>query len=349
MAIFPILEIEKEIQIGDKTRLEAVKSFVSTGSDVIESVEIELNSETIDCSPSDPTLSNALETAFSDWIWTSYAFEVDATSNKIDFEEGGVDYVATVASSTYSSVSDLATAIQTALNAAGATGTFTVSVDEDYKLTIESTVAFSILFHTAPNKFVGLLQHLGFGDYDTDTTTSHVGLPVEYGRRKITLTCEDGVTPVPNSSSVDIYQHVYTEIGDRLFCSDDDLKRHEEDIHKWVVPGRSSHKDVIRRVQKLLLEYLAGQGYVNSDRKKFTKWDIKDLKEVRDWAVYWSLQLIFEGNSNAVDDIYDLKSRKYLSLATQAKNRFLSLDIDGDGKVDFDENIRLNTINIFRR
>lgn len=40
MAIFPILELEKIVQVGDKTRLDGVKSFVSKGSDPVTKVEI---------------------------------------------------------------------------------------------------------------------------------------------------------------------------------------------------------------------------------------------------------------------------------------------------------------------
>lgn len=40
--IFPIVEIEKEIQIGDKTRISAMKSFVSLNSLPIEEVSIAL-------------------------------------------------------------------------------------------------------------------------------------------------------------------------------------------------------------------------------------------------------------------------------------------------------------------
>lgn len=348
MAVFPVLEIEKEVQIGDKTRLEAVKSFISTGNDPIANVSVDLDGQTITLSPlGSPTPEvTTFDTWFTDWIWSTYAFEVDTTSNKIDFEEAGVSYVAAVASSSYASVALLAAAIQTALNLAGATGVFTVTVDENFKIMISSTVPFSILIDGALNKMSGLLTHLGFGDVDTENLASHVGLPVEYGRRKITLSCDDDTNP---PVTVDLYQHVYTEYGDRLFCTDDDLKKHEEDIHKWVIPGRSSHKDVIRRVQKLIFEYLAGQGEISANLKKFNKWDFIDLKEVRDWAVYWTLQLIFEGNSNAVDDIFDKKAKKYSSSMLAARTRYLSIDIDGDGKVEFDEELRLNTINLFRR
>lgn len=346
--IFPIVEIEKEIQIGDKTRISAMKSFVSLNSLPIEEVSIALGmgATPIVISPVGivPTTS---ELWYTDWIWTAYAFDLDSTCNKIDFEEAGVAYVATVATLSYSSVSDIATAMQTALNAAGATGTFTVSVDENYKITIASTVAFKLLLHTGVSKYSSLLPHVGFNGYDTVDSLSQIGMPVEYGRRKITVTCGD--SSVDPDVDLVTYQHVFTEYGDRLFCSDDDLLRHEEDLLKWVIDGRSSHKDQIRRAQKIIIDSLLASGYVNAYHQAYTKWDILDLGQVREWSTYLALQLIFEGNSNAVDDIFDRKAKKYSSLVVTAKNRYLSLDIDKDGKIDFDENLRLQTINLFRR
>lgn len=41
MAIFPNLEVEDTVQINDKTRLSAIKSFVSRGATAISNVEIE--------------------------------------------------------------------------------------------------------------------------------------------------------------------------------------------------------------------------------------------------------------------------------------------------------------------
>lgn len=350
MAIFPILEIEEKVQINDKTRLSGVKSYITAGADPIVNVSVTPGSSgsPIVLSPlGSPTpATTEAETWYSDWQWTSWAFDVDSSNNKIDIEEASSVYVASVSASTYTSVSSLAAAVQSALNAMGAVGTYTVTVDEAQKIKIDSTVPFQILNYTGDNRFNGLLKHLGFSDADSGYSNYHIGNPVEYGLRKITLSVDDDTLP---AETISLYQKVYTEYGDRLWSSDFELKTHEEDIIKWVSPGRSSFKDVHRRVQELILEYLAGHGYIKATDEKFSKWDIKDGKEVRDWATYWALQLIMEGCSNAVDDVFDRKARKYSSLATQARNRFLAIDIDGDGIVQSDEQLRLHSINLYRR
>jgi hypothetical protein len=349
MALFPVLEIENSVQVKDKTRISAIKSYVTTGLEVIENVSVEMGSggTSIVLTPiGSPTPeAKAQDEWFTDWEWSSWSFDVDSNHNKIDIEQAGALYVATIASATYSTQSALASAIQTALNASGASGTFTVSVDETQKLVISNTESFKVLIETGENRFNGLLQHLGF-EYDSNDSTEVKALPIEYGLKKITLSIDDGTNPAVTQA---IYQKVYTEYGDRLFASDDELAQHEQDIKKWVPYGKNSFKFIHRRVVALIFEWLAKNGYQNSDRKKFTKWDIKDLKEVRDWAIFMALRLIMEGNSNAVGDIFDLKATKYSSLEIAARSRFLSIDIDQNGSVDFDENLRLFSINVFRR
>ncbi len=344
MAMFPALELEAEVQVNDKTRLSGTKSFVSKGETAITTVTI-----TPGATGSAVTVSGTGLTSddwYTDWQWTSWSFDIDSTNNKIDIEEGGSNYVATVSTSTYTSVSSLVSAIQTALNLAGASGTFTVTTDELSKITIASTVAFKLLPHSGDNRLNGLLKHVGFDLMDdTDSSLSQVGMPVEYGMKKVTLSVNNGTGAV----TIGLYQKVYLESGDRLFSTDSDMERHEEDIRKWVPLGRSSFKDIHRRAQAMILDWISQQGYVNSDRKTYTKWDLYDLSQVKEWATFLALQLIFEGNSNAVDDVFDKKAKKYASMALASRNRFLAIDIDQDGKIDFDENLRLHVGSIFRR
>jgi hypothetical protein len=341
MAMFPILEIEEKVQINDKTRLSAIKSFVSKGETAIATMTITPGSG----GPSINVYNTDTKERYTDWAWTAWSFDVDSTNAKIDFEEAGTDYVATVASSTYTSFATLVSAIQTALNGAGASGTFTCSIDEADRITVESTVSFRLLAGTGDNRLIGMLRHIGFGEVDSDNSTELTGDPVEYGLRKIVLSINNGGSPVTHT----LYQKVYTEAGDRLFASDSDLQTYEEDILKWVSPGRSSFKDVHRTAQKNIMDWIDGQGYRRQDGEPFTKFDIVNMNQVSLWASYLALALVFEGNSNAVDDVFDKKSKFYQSKATQARNRFVAIDLDQDGKIDFDENLRLHSGSLFRR
>jgi hypothetical protein len=188
------------------------------------------------------------------------------------------------------------------------------------------------------------LSYIGFSE-DTGSLTEHIGSPTEYGLRKITLSCNDGTTTTTQS----VYQKVYTISGDRLFCTDQDLKQFESDILKWCPTGRASFKDVIRKSQDIIINWLAAKGYVNEDGDSYTKWDLVLLNELKEWSQYLSLGLIFEGISNAVDDVFSIKSKDYYAKSTESRSRYLSVDIDGDGKADSDEKLRTFSGEVYRR
>ncbi len=63
-----------------------------------------------------------------------------------------------------------------------------------------------------------------------------------------------------------------------------------------------------------------------------------------------TLRLIFEGISNAVDDVFALKAQRYSSEEIRARHRaVIRIDIDGDGTVDDFEDIHIHTGRIWRR
>lgn len=340
MPMFPILEIEEKVQLVDKTRFSGIKSFTSKGETAISSVTITPGTGSTAIS----VFNSDQREWFTDFGWTSWSFDVDSSNNKIDFSEGSTLYSATIASAVYSSVTLLAIAIQTALNSAGGAGVFTLSTDENDKITFGSTVQFKLLGASGVNRYAGMLKHLGVS-YDTDSALNYTSPVVEYGLKKVTLTVNNSSTPV---SSV-FYQKVYTANGDCLFSSDSELVAIEEDILKWVPPGRSSFLDVHRKAQQQIMDWINAQGYRTTDDKPFTKFDVVDKSQVRQWAIYLALELIFEGNSNAVDDIFSKKSKSYNSKAISARNKFVQMDIDGSGSIDSDETLRLNSGSLFRR
>ena len=353
MALFAALEIESKVQVKDKTRLSALKCYKTPDALPIVNVSVTpgATGSAIALTPigSPTAVAQEQDLWYTDFEWASWTFDVDSTNNKIDIEVGGSLYVATLTPATYTTEALLMAEIETALNASGSGLTFTMSIDELKRLTFSADGAFKLLPYTGVNRLNGLLKHIGFEDsLDTDSSTEVSGLPIEYGLRKITLDIDDDdVVPVTSQSVM--YQKVYTELGDNLLSADFDLQKHEEDILKWVGPGRNTFKDVHRRVLDLILEYLAGEGYLSGDRKKLTKWDLVVKKDLRDWATYFALYLIFEGNSNAVDDIFGQKAVRYYTLMVKSRSRYISVDLDADGKADSDENLRLGTINLYQR
>lgn len=143
---------------------------------------------------------------------------------------------------------------------------------------------------------------------------------------------------------------VISEAEDNLFSTDDQLKKHEYDILRYVPAGRATFKDVHRRVQVLMLDWLSKEGWVDDFAERITKERFKKLEEVQNWSAMYALQLIFEGLSNAIDDVFMDKSRRYARLASEFRDRsVLRIDTDRSGEVDLHEGLDIRTAIVVRR
>ncbi len=222
MALFPLLDLEPTVQVGDKTRLDASKSFVTADQDSLSSILI------------DPTGSagfiDVTETQYLDWAYA-------------------------------------------------ASGTFNVKL----KILAGAASASAMIQHSIS---------------------------------------------------------IVTEAQDKLFSNDADLRLHEFDILKWVPDGRATFKDMHRRAQIIIIQWLSKEGYVRVNDIPFTKTDIIDIEEVKQWSTYITLRLIFEGLSNATDDIFHVKSTRYFEMEQNWRDRaILRIDVDGDGIVNPGEGV----------
>lgn len=332
MSVFSLCDYESEIQILDKTRFDSSKSFAPVGSDEITTLTIKpgLDASAIDVYNSDNNLQ------FLDWCFSSFAIDVNSSNNSILFEEGGVSKSGTVANGSAYTLANYATAVATAMTSAG-TQTYTASVSNN-KITISApTTAFKFVSSAAATQC--------FFDLDI-TSLSHEGDYVEYGIRAVTVASGNGT----DTNTLIVYPKVYSEAGDYLFSNDGDLTSHEPDIMKWVTDGRSSFKNVHRRSQKLIIAWLDEKGYVNVYGDKYTKRDIVDIEEVKQWSTFMTLRLIFQGLSNAVDDVFDRKA-KYYELNEQAARQrvILRLDSNKDGVVNEIEGVSIYSGSLFRR
>lgn len=150
----------------------------------------------------------------------------------------------------------------------------------------------------------------------------------------------------PVTSSLDL--NVITEADDKLFSSDSDLTLHEPGILNWIVDGRNTFKDMHRRSQTLILDYLRREGWRNHDGSLITKDEILDLNEVREWSTFLTLKNIFEGRSNAIKDLFDLKATKYETMMIKARDSvFFAYDFNKDGSLsEAEKQINFNTIRV---
>lgn len=187
----------------------------------------------------------------------------------------------------------------------------------------------------------------GFVDV-TDADSDNWFLDWQYnleGTKTISLrVTTDGV---PVTTTLDIV--CLTEAEDKLFSDDQDLVRHETSILKYVPRGKNTYKYVHRLCQTECLEQLYKDGYFATDGSKLTKAEVIDVEEMRQWSKFMALRLIFRDLSNAVDDIYDRKSKMYENdeQMWRTKSR-LKLDINKDGTLGDDEGFDITTRKLVR-
>lgn len=340
MPNFPVLDLEDLVQEGDKTRLDASKSYASGGSQ-IDSIEI---TPSLLEDPVDVTAAQKL-----DW---QYDFEFDVGTGvnaKLEFEEAGTPLTATLTQGTYTPA-ELAAEIQARMRAVSAID-YVVTVDDDNAFTFEGngTTVFALLPLGGSLPDQSILSEIGFSE-DTEAKTEHTGEAVETIYKRITLTLTEDGTPDDIVTEKSYLLPIISEAADHLFSSDDKLRRHEENIMSYVPDGRSTWKNAHRRAQDLIITWLDDNGYWGFQGQRITPKRIQDVKEVTDWATFLTLQLIFENIRNAVDDVFGLKAEKYERLVPVYRNKaLLRMDVNEDGEVDIGEGYEIRNAIVVRR
>lgn len=342
MARFPVVETEEKVQVGDKTRIDASKSFVDSGTALV-AVKIKPGKNATEITKTSADSEDwILDTQFD------FTFDVDATNNKLDFIEGsGSELTATISTGNYT-VTTLAAEIKTQLDAAGAL-TYTVSAtgpdDAVVKFTISAATAFNILGATGSNLSTSILPDIGFIE-DVEGAITYTGAEVETVTKEITVTADDG----SSTTAITHNMLVISKPSDRLFSTDAMLKVLEPSILKWVVAGRSSFKDVHRAAQTEIFAWLDKNGAVDIFNNKFTKSAAVLPEEFREWSKFLTLRLIFDGVSTKDDDVYYKKARAYKGREVFFRDRaILRLDIDGDGTADDSETLDVTSTRVLRR
>lgn len=103
-----------------------------------------------------------------------YIDRVTATNNLLNFDEGALELTATIPSSAYS-VSQLATAVQTQMNAVGSQ-TYTVSLDRDTReITISAAGNFDLLIASGTGVATSIFTLLGFTGPDLTGANTYTG------------------------------------------------------------------------------------------------------------------------------------------------------------------------------
>jgi hypothetical protein len=207
-------------------------------------------------------------------------------------------------------------------------------VQVDDKTRIDATKSFQAKGASGALETVEIEPETGAGLIDvTGSTNKDWFLDWQYaspGTKTVTVVItEDGNA---NTFTKDI--EVLSEADDALFSKDTDLINLEPEILNYVRPGRSSFLDFHRSAQIRIVDSLNAQGYATSEGARLTKEDIAG-EDVKEWSKFLTLALIFEDNSNAIDDIFAEKAKRYMQKAEGARQRLvIRYDVDQDGETE---------------
>lgn len=338
MSIFAFLDTEGKLQIADKTRLSAAKSFAAKNDTAITTATItpELTATPINIFNADPNQW------FLDWAYSDFLFDVDATTGAIPFKVGSSMKNVSITPGKYQ-LSDLPALMKTAMETAdpGSTKTWTYNATtRQFSLVSSNTITIY------PS---GLLEHLRFKE--SINGKSFEGDPIEYVIKKAVV----DIQSASSSASKHSYIKVFDDTGDSLFSSDKDLIAVENNILGYLIKGRSSYLDFHRQAQEQILDWLWSNGYskqgVNYEQKiRLTKWDILDYEDVRSWSTFMCLRLIYQSIRNAKDDVFKDKAKTYEGLELSARNQAaLRIDLNKDKKADASERLDTWSGTVFRR
>lgn len=125
------------------------------------------------------------------------------------------------------------------------------------------------------------------------------------------------------------------EADDCLWACDQDLELQEHEIRCHLPKYRSSFNFIHRRAAVRILEWLDEQKYKTCDGKKLTKDNVIVTEELREWATYQALVLIFENEIRTPDDIFSEKAKLYFDKMNAARYKCLrGIDWNNDGEID---------------
>jgi hypothetical protein len=127
-----------------------------------------------------------------------------------------------------------------------------------------------------------------------------------------------------------------------LFSNDSDLYRYEPEVDQYLPKKWSSWNLIHLQAQQWILDWLDESRIYKYDGSKYGVADFGDSQQVKQLSTYKVLEMIFEGNSNVVGDLFSIKRDKYKALAQEKCSRSnLRLDYDNNGTIDTNEKIDL--------
>lgn len=172
------------------------------------------------------------------------------------------------------------------------------------------------------------------------------------GAKTVTIEITDSATPTPNVTTSTDTLDVVSVSSENLFSKDTDLVSEEPDILKYVRAGRASFIDIHRVAQENILNEIYKNRILNKNGEKLTASEVLDVNEVKLWSKYMVLKMIFEGLSNAVEDVFSNKAQKYLRKENEWREmsfNLLKIDYNLDGELTNEERLDFRSSVLIKR
>jgi hypothetical protein len=138
---------------------------------------------------------------------------------------------------------------------------------------------------------------------------------------------------------------VIDQVAQNLFSKDSDLYQYEPDIDSLKPKKWSSWNMIHLAAQEWITDWLDEKRIFDENGNSYTAADLLDKQQVKQLSCFKALEMIYEGNSNMVGDIYSIKRDKYKALANEKASRSqLKLDFNKDTVVNEGERTDLHTV-----
>jgi hypothetical protein len=132
-----------------------------------------------------------------------------------------------------------------------------------------------------------------------------------------------------------------------VFSDDSSMKTEffEIDDASLLPSGENSHITTHVAARNMIIQQLRNQGYIKDNtttgEANMNQWDLHDIYEIRQGAMYLGLSKIFFNLSDSVDDNWWQKYREYNDKYEEAMRLArLSFDLNDDGLESEDEQVR---------
>lgn len=163
------------------------------------------------------------------------------------------------------------------------------------------------------------------------------------GTKTITVEATDGVSTVSQNFTID----VISEADDNLYSNDQQIFKIEQELLKYIPPGRNSYKNIHREAQSRILNYLDRKRIWNDDGEPYTKDQLNLYGELSLWSLYETILMIYQDLYVSVGDKFAEKINEYKALRNYERDRG-AIRIDKNNNQVLDESTEIQELKSYR-